>query len=450
VWPLGLDLFATNWAPQQIAPSAEANKLRDAVNKMQLGERNRIFNVKNYGAAGDGTTDDTAAINNAINAATVLGGTVFFPPGSYRLATAATLNPPGDAATVILKSNVQIVGSGRGATILVGAVSGGNMNGIHSAYGAANISVRDLTIDNSAMDEADGIKIVNASRVVVENVEVIGGRQGFQVIMSSDVLISNCIAREQKRNIAGGTSNGFTCADNPTYFGDTRIQFVNCISTFSDDFGFTIVGTDSSHVVTGAHLVNCIAFRTGYRPNLSHTASVAGYAFNLRNTRARLVNCMADTPYEIGYLLATGTSFSTLVGCDAENVAVGGAASGQGYYAQSGADDLQFIGCRAIATNGRGFYIQGTNRAQLIGCSGTGSTGGNGYGINFDAALLTVVVGMVLNGNVTPSLLQNSPTFSDGHYGGNPIAKPLLATGAGATADNIITVLQNLNLVRQS
>lgn len=37
-----------------------------------------------------------------------------------------------------------------------------------------------------------------------------------------------------------------------------------------------------------------------------------------------------------------------------------------------------------------------------------------------------------------------------GFYGVTPIARPLLATGAGATADNIITALQNLGLVRQS
>lgn len=37
-----------------------------------------------------------------------------------------------------------------------------------------------------------------------------------------------------------------------------------------------------------------------------------------------------------------------------------------------------------------------------------------------------------------------------GFYGVTPISRALLATGAGATADNIITALQNLGLVRQS
>jgi len=37
-----------------------------------------------------------------------------------------------------------------------------------------------------------------------------------------------------------------------------------------------------------------------------------------------------------------------------------------------------------------------------------------------------------------------------GFFGVTPIARPLLATGASATVDNVITVLQNLGLVRQS
>lgn len=43
-----------------------------------------IFNVKDYGAVGDGTTDDTVAVEAAIAAAGV-GGVVYFPQGAYQV-----------------------------------------------------------------------------------------------------------------------------------------------------------------------------------------------------------------------------------------------------------------------------------------------------------------------------------------------------------------------------
>ncbi len=49
------------------------------------------FNVKDYGALGDGTTDDRAAINLAISAAITAGeGVLYFPAGSYLVTAALT------------------------------------------------------------------------------------------------------------------------------------------------------------------------------------------------------------------------------------------------------------------------------------------------------------------------------------------------------------------------
>ncbi len=46
-----------------------------------LRDGNGWYNVKSYGAAGDGVTNDTEAVQNAVDAAG--NGTVFFPPGNY-------------------------------------------------------------------------------------------------------------------------------------------------------------------------------------------------------------------------------------------------------------------------------------------------------------------------------------------------------------------------------
>ncbi|HEV2645022.1 MAG TPA: glycosyl hydrolase family 28-related protein [Acidobacteriaceae bacterium] len=65
-----------------------------------------FFNVRTYGATGDGKTVDTPAINKAIEAASAAGGgTVFFPAGTYV------------CFTIRLKSYVDLLFS-RGTTIL--------------------------------------------------------------------------------------------------------------------------------------------------------------------------------------------------------------------------------------------------------------------------------------------------------------------------------------------
>ncbi|MFA5114373.1 MAG: glycosyl hydrolase family 28-related protein [Candidatus Margulisiibacteriota bacterium] len=54
-----------------------------------------VYNVKNYGAVGDTTTDDTAAIKAAIAAAKADGGgTVYFPVGGYKITETLTIDAP--------------------------------------------------------------------------------------------------------------------------------------------------------------------------------------------------------------------------------------------------------------------------------------------------------------------------------------------------------------------
>ena len=75
------------------------------------------LNVKGFGAKGDGITDDTAKISEAIvQLNSAMYQTLYFPPGQY-LVTAGALPP-------ITQSNISVIGAGSGATRILVTGSG--------------------------------------------------------------------------------------------------------------------------------------------------------------------------------------------------------------------------------------------------------------------------------------------------------------------------------------
>ena len=83
------------------------------------------FDVRAYGANGSGTTDDSDAVIAAIAAAAVSGGTVFFPPGTYRIDSQIVI--PNDGATVPTQKTMRIIGSGAHFAGQAVAISGGTV-----------------------------------------------------------------------------------------------------------------------------------------------------------------------------------------------------------------------------------------------------------------------------------------------------------------------------------
>lgn len=119
------------------------------LNSTYVAQGNLSVNVKDYGATGDGATDDRGAIQDALDAAGV-GGNVYFPPGIYVL---GSLTIAGDR---ILKTYADqtLYGSGRYVSTLKVA---GSFGDYRTVIGLLNDStycgrwgMADLGIDQNA------------------------------------------------------------------------------------------------------------------------------------------------------------------------------------------------------------------------------------------------------------------------------------------------------------
>jgi len=84
-----LDLWAASSGSTDFEVGSGGEPLEDAI----VGLTGVLYNVKSYGAMGDGVTNDAAAITSAISAAAAAGGgTVFFPPGTYLCGSSVSQN----------------------------------------------------------------------------------------------------------------------------------------------------------------------------------------------------------------------------------------------------------------------------------------------------------------------------------------------------------------------
>lgn len=88
-----------------------ATNVEDALSELNnkiATNLNEMYNVKDFNAKGDGVTDDTTAIQNAVNACSEAGGgIVFIPAGKYYIST-----------TITIPSGVYIAGAGIDVTTI--------------------------------------------------------------------------------------------------------------------------------------------------------------------------------------------------------------------------------------------------------------------------------------------------------------------------------------------
>ncbi len=155
-------------------------------------------NVLDYGAVGNGVTNDGLALQAAFDAASAkpTGGEVFLPPGTYRLDTSVSLLRP--------RSGVVVRGAGRGRSVIlvdnsINAINGDGISNSLWPSGFLPLSdfhMRDLTVRGRAdIARTAGAQVMRlfGTNISIENCEFMYSRNMGMVISDSDqVVVRNC------------------------------------------------------------------------------------------------------------------------------------------------------------------------------------------------------------------------------------------------------------------
>ena len=183
-------------------------------------------NVKDYGAVGDGQTLDQNSIQNAIDAVSSAGGgTVYFPAGTYMLKL-----QEGEDSAIICKSNVDLVGEGKGNTILKlddDVTESGSDDFTHIIQispSVSDLTVRDLQVDGNNQERGGGLdlredllecdgKNITLSNLIVKN----SNGEGIDCDLAENLIINSCYVEKC-------LGNGIHVAED----GHLGAQITNC------------------------------------------------------------------------------------------------------------------------------------------------------------------------------------------------------------------------------
>jgi hypothetical protein len=173
----------------------------------------QVFDVKTapYNGRGDGVTDDTVAIQRAINDVKRSGGTVYVPAGTWMF---STLRVRG--------ANCVIQGAGKDATILK-AIAGtaATLISFGGATAAPNSAIKDLTIDASGANVGSNYALLlyNSSSSEVANIHIISA-------YNIGIGFAFCRALRIHDSVVEDSRNGQSILTNDSDCSGTRIS--NC------------------------------------------------------------------------------------------------------------------------------------------------------------------------------------------------------------------------------
>lgn len=320
-------------------------------------------------AAGAGTvlgpsngTDDTTAIHAARDAAGA-GGTLIFPPGTYKTTAGLVMNAASQQW--ILRPGATILASGSAHAVTVSAnsctiVGPGKIDaGVSSGFCSVFIGAGLSDIDVLGVETANGfsgVRVKGATGPTTTRVRV----NGCTIHNTSDagVLFNwQCTDSEVSNNQIYSTGNGISI-DN----GSTRCRVIDNHITSSGRIGIEVFGTGTGATVMGNHINGAtlmgmsIDTSDGSRIAMNRIenvgAAAGGYGIELaRSNKCVVEGNYIDTSFDHGIQLSVNASVQTSDNTIIGNVVVnsgGRGISASGPASSIGGQRVRIIGNQVI------------------------------------------------------------------------------------------------------
>ena len=239
-------------------------------------EHSFMKNVRDYGAAADGTTDDTDAVK-ATRDACEANEILFFPHGKYYISDVLTIS-----------NNLCVQGVGPGTQIFMSA-----NDDLLSFTGSGFCSVRDVRL-GSAATSADKCLVKLGNRVshyLIDNVWMIGGYYGIGLYGAMHGLIKGAVQTSSFYRSGTSTNNAWIHGErsgghsiNATKILGTRIQ--------GGVRGIEIIDTNNEVTLTiDGNLIEGMSDAAVYLQGVGQFAKISGLHCESGSSNIELVNC---------------------------------------------------------------------------------------------------------------------------------------------------------------
>jgi len=246
---------ATNTTTPLLADSLPLARVADnTARRLTVGNlRGSIINVKDYGAAGDGVTDDSAALVEAIAAAVAQGGgVVFFPAGNYKILSQIALpNTPTGAGLAQKQKPITWQGVG-------GHFDGQDTQPMSLAGGTrVSLQYQGTGSPNDAKIVTYGVGVFTLRDIVLQDTTAGPSSTPFIFTTNTTLKIEATVAFQ-------GTTKGLACQQDAIILGGTLTGPFDNPNGPYQGYGTTIVGAyfdQVRRVVYGRTYVNQVVIR---------------------------------------------------------------------------------------------------------------------------------------------------------------------------------------------